>query len=495
MSETHGLKLNVPRTILVGLAFFTICMFWQVYDSLMPLFLKDFDFGATLRGVIMALDNVLAVVLLPFMGIWSDRFPMKLRNKVGRRMPFIVCGSVLAASMFMLVNFAHNERNLALMLAATAFVLVFMCLYRSPAVALMPDVTPKPIRSNANAIINLMGTIGGVITLLLMQFLLKTEADPVTKKELYIVGNNWVLVSIISSLMILATIIMILKVRENRFAEESHKLMQENGLVDDEEEKPKEKQSMKKVLGTLTRPQLKSLIFILLSVFLWYMAYNALTTHFSVFSLSVIKVKFTMPLLVANAAAFVMFLPAVKIGKKLGRKKTVMLGVTMMIVGLAFASIFLLATINIDVIKVIMYPTFILVGGGWATINVHSYIMCVELSDENTTGTYTGLYYAFSMTAQIITPILAGLVMDYISVIGLVPYSLVFACLALFTMTFVRHGNVDDGNHDKEDAQSKKESKNDLYEIETDELTETEAINLALLDESTEEADDLKENG
>lgn len=492
MSDTHGLKLNVPRTVLVGLAFFTICMFWQVYDSLMPLFLKDFDFGATLRGVIMALDNVLAVLLLPFMGIWSDRFPMKLRNKVGRRMPFIVCGSVLAACTFMLVNFAHNSRNLALMLAATAFVLVFMCLYRSPAVALMPDVTPKPIRSNANAIINLMGTIGGVITLILMQFLLKTEADPATG-ELYIVGSNWILVSIISGLMIIAAVVMVLKVRENRFAEESRKIMAELKVTDDEEEAPKEKQSMKKVLGTLTRPQLKSLIFILLSVFLWYMAYNALTTHFSAFSLSVLKAKFTLPLLVANAAAFVMFLPAVKIGKKLGRKKTVMLGVSMMIAGLAFASVFLLAGASAGVIKVIMYPTFVLVGGGWATINVHSYIMCVELSDESTTGTYTGLYYAFSMTAQIITPILAGLVMDYISVIGLVPYSLVFACLALVTMIFVRHGNADDGsdNHGAE----KEKYEDELSALETDELTETEALNLALLDESSEEADDLKENG
>ena len=212
MEETAEtkIKLNVPRTILVGLAFFTISMFWQIYDSLMPLFLRDFGMGATLRGLIMALDNVLAVVLLPFMGILSDRFPAKLRSKFGRRMPFIVTGSVLAAATFMLVNYAHNIMNLALMLASTAFVLVFMCLYRSPAVALMPDVTPRPIRSNANAVINIMGTVGGVITLILMQFLLKTEE--LANGELYVTGNNWVLVSIISGLMILAAIVMIIKV-------------------------------------------------------------------------------------------------------------------------------------------------------------------------------------------------------------------------------------------------------------------------------------------
>ena len=191
----------------------------------------------------------------------------------------------------------------------------------------------------------------------------------------------------------------------------------------------------------------------------------------------------------SNAAAFVMFLPAVKIGKKLGRKKTVMLGVSMMILGLAFASVFLLCGAGAELIKVIMYPTFVLVGGGWATINVHSYIMCVELSDESTTGTYTGLYYAFSMTAQIITPILAGLVMDYIAVIGLVPYSLVFACLALVTMIFVRHGNAEEIKSDENGGES------ELTELDTSEFTETEALNSALSDEYSEAADDLRENG
>ena len=150
---------------------------------------------------------------------------------------------------------------------------------------------------------------------------------------------------------------------------------------------------------------------------------------------------------------------------------------------------FLLCGAGAELIKVIMYPTFVLVGGGWATINVHSYIMCVELSDESTTGTYTGLYYAFSMTAQIITPILAGLVMDYIAVIGLVPYSLVFACLALVTMIFVRHGNAEEIKSDENGGES------ELTELGTSELTETEALNSALSDEYSEAADDLRENG
>ena len=439
-----ALKLNVKRTLLVGLAFFAISMFWQVYDTIMPLFLKNFGLGYTERGIIMALDNVLAVVLLPFMGGLSDHMPEKFRSKWGRRMPFIVVGSVLGAVSFMLVNFAHNQHNLVLMLVTTAFVLLCMCSYRTPAVSLMPDVTPKPIRSSGNAVINIMGTIGGVVSLVLMTFLNKFS-EPNAAGETFLIGNNWALIGIICGMMILTTVIMILKIKENKFVDECQAKMKELGLVEEEEkeEKPKKKASIKSVLGSLSKAELVSLIFILGSVFLWFFAYNALTTHFSSFAIDVLKEKaFTLPLLIANAAAFIMFIPSSIIGKKIGRKKTIILGIGMIIVGLAFSSIFLISGADASVLKVAMYPTFILVGGGWATINVHSYIMCVELSSEKTTGTYTGLYYAFSMTAQILTPILAGVVMDNIGARYLVPYSLIFACLALTTMVFVRHGNA-----------------------------------------------------
>ncbi len=452
MEETEKLKLNVKRTVLVGLAFFTISMFWQIYNNLMPLFLQDFNFNSTITGLIMAMDNILAVVLMPFLGNFSDRFPKKLRGKFGRRMPFIVVGSVLAALTFMLVNYAHNVHNLALMLATTAFVLVFMCAYRSPAVALMPDVTPHPIRSTGNAVINIMGTVGGVITLLLMQVFLVTEtgADGVGR----IVGNNWALVSIVSGMMILATVVMILKVRENKFAEDAANQLKRAGIAPEEEQSEQPKMSIVQALKTLNKPQLISLVFILLSVFMWYMAYNALETHFSRFSLNVLGEKFTLPLLVANAAAFIMFIPAVEIGRRIGRKKTVMLGVLLMGTGLLFASICLISGMSTRVLKFVMYPTFVLVGGGWATINVHSYIMCVELSTESTTGTYTGMYYAFSMTAQIITPVLAGLVIDYVSPIGLVPYSLVFTAIAFVTMIFVKHGNATPVLQDEKSAET-----------------------------------------
>lgn len=441
MEKNTQLKLNIKRTILVGLAFFAISMFWQVYDNIMPLFLKDFGLGYTERGIVMALDNILAVVLLPFMGGLSDHMPAKLRSKFGRRMPFIVVGSTLGAVSFMLVNFAHNSHNLVLMLVTTAFVLLCMCFYRTPAVSLMPDVTPKPIRSSGNAVINIMGTIGGVISLVLMTVLNKyTTIDG----EKFITGNNWLLIGLICGMIILTTVIMIFKIKENKFVEECQAKMQELGLAEQEsDDEPKKKMSIRKVLGTLSKAEIKSLAFILGSVFLWFFAYNALTTHFSVFALEVLEHEsFTLPLLIANAAAFIMFIPSSIIGKKIGRKKTIILGIGMIILGLAFSSVFLIIGVDASLLQIVMYPTFILVGGGWATINVHSYIMCVELSSEKTTGAYTGLYYAFSMTAQILTPILAGVVMDNIGARFLVPYSLIFACLALTTMSFVRHGNA-----------------------------------------------------
>lgn len=435
------LKLNIGKTVLVGLAFFTITMFWQVYDSMMPLFLDDFNFLAWERGLVMALDNIFALFLLPFMGLLSDRFPMKLRSKLGRRIPFIVCGSVLASLTLLLVNFAHNERILWLMLSLTAFMLVFMCLYRTPAVALMPDVTPKKIRSQANTVINIMGTVGGFITLILMTFLnKKTETGN-------LIGSNWPLIIIISGLMILSTIIMIFKVRENKLVEEKKKYLESMGISEDEdlddEDKTKQKGSTFNVLKSLPKPQRRSLFFLLASVFLWYMGYNAITSHFSIFSNRVLDMNFTLPLMVAQGAAFIMFVPASILGKKIGRKNTILIGIGLMVLGLAFSSA-LLFFAPISVIKIAMFPAFVLVGAGWATINVHSYVMSVEMADKNVTGVFTGLYYTFAMSAQAVTPFLVGIVMDYISDKMLLPYALIFLCFAFITMVMVKHGNTSD---------------------------------------------------
>ncbi len=436
-------KLNVWRTVAVGLAFFTVSMFWQVYDSIMPYFLLDFGLGATLRGLVMTIDNVLALVLLPFMGLLSDRFPMKLRSKFGRRIPFIVCGTTLASATFLLVNFAHNKRMLALMLVLAAFMLVFMSLYRTPAVALMPDITPKVIRSQANTVINVMGVIGGFVALIVMTFCITYETRIIGGESVEVIaGSNWVLIGLICGIMMLCVIIMAIKVKENKFVEDKIKYLQELNIVEDEEVDKKKKTGTLNLLRTLKRPQLKSLMFLLVSVFLWYMSYNAVSTHFSVFAQNELNVaSFTLPLMVVQVAAFIMFFPATLIGKKIGRKNTVLLGVVLMLIGFSFSSV-LVFVAPPNVVKVAMYPVFVLVGCGWATINVHSYVMSVEMADSENTGVFTGLYYTFSMAAQALSPTLAGLFMDYIDDKTLLVYCAVFILLALFTMIFVRHGNA-----------------------------------------------------
>ena len=160
------MKLNTKRTCLVGLAFLSICAFWNLYDFVIPLVLKNtYHLGDTWSGVVMAMDNILALFLLPVFGALSD----KANTRIGRRMPFILGGTVAAAALMLALPIVIRDGALPVFLVCLGLLLVAMGTYRSPAVALMPDVTPKPLRSKGNAIINLMGAVGGVFTLLLIK--------------------------------------------------------------------------------------------------------------------------------------------------------------------------------------------------------------------------------------------------------------------------------------------------------------------------------------
>lgn len=434
------LKLNIGRTVLVGLAFFTICIFWQIYDNLMPLFLANFDMEWGLIGLVMAGDNILALILLPTMGRLSDRS----KSKFGRRMPFIVVGSVLASITLLLVNFAHNEHILWLLLSSTIFLLVFMCLYRTPAVSLMPDITPKPIRSKANAVINIMGTLGGIVALGLTMFLLEPVNHPDGLLTPYnmpiqvVPTGNWLLISAVSVLMIIAVIIMIFTVRENEFVAKKQELLKRANINEDEGE-----QGVKAKGTGMTKQELRSYILILASVFLWFMGYNAASTYFSAFSLNILgEDNFSLPLIIANAAAFIMYIPASFIGTKIGRRKTILLGIAMVAGGLLLGALMILFVKDLPTLKFIMYPVFILVGAGWATINVHSYVMSVELAKKGSTGMFTGMYYTFSMGAQALTPVIAGLLFRWWDKGMLFFYSALFVGLSFITMFFVKHGNA-----------------------------------------------------
>lgn len=408
------MKLNYKRTFIVGLAFLSISSFWQLYDGLIPLILKNtFKIGDTFSGVVMALDNILALFMLPLFGALSD----KLSTPIGRRMPFIIGGTALAVISMSFLPLGDNLINLPLFLAALFITLVSMSIYRAPAVALMPDVTPKPLRSKANAVINLMGAIGGVVSLVLIALLVPKEGKPDYTPIFLIIG----------ALMAVAVVILVLTIKENKLAAEMKKL---NGHSEETAEEETEKTK-------LPADVKKSLLFILFSVFLWFMSYNAVTTAFSKYAQGYLGIAgggFAANQLLATVSAVIAFIPVGIVSSKLGRKKVILFGVVLMFASFTAACFF---TSYSPLLSIIL----VLVGIGWASINVNSYPMVVEMAKGSDVGKFTGYYYAFSMSAQILTPILSGAFLEYVGYWTLFPYAAAFMIFAFITMLFVRHGD------------------------------------------------------
>ena len=411
------MKLNYKRTILVGFAFFLISAFWQAYDTIVPLILTNkFDMQQTYSGVIMSLDNIFAVVLLPIFGTLSD----KTMTKFGRRTPYITVGTVLAAFFLIILGFTPT---LVLFIFVLLGCLLSMATFRSPAVALMPDVTVKPLRSKGNAIINLMGTAGGMLVLG-FGIVFKTSTAGKTDFSAYLIS--------VSVLMIVALVVFLLTVNEPLWSREAD---EENAKLD-LESSAKESGEEKVSFGKLSKSELTSLILILASVALWYIGYNAITSKYSVYATEVLKVPYTVTLLVAQGAAIVSYVPVGIIASKFGRKKTILAGVLMLTTAFAAASF-----IKEGTTPIAMYVLFSLAGIGWATINVNSFPMVVELAKGGDVGKYTGFYYTASMTAQIVTPILSGFLVDKIGWEIFFPYAAFFAGCAFITMFFVKHGD------------------------------------------------------
>ena len=500
------MKLNYKRTILVGFAFFLICAFWQAYDATIPVILTNkFGMSQTASGIIMALDNILAVFMLPIFGALSD----KCRSKKGKRTPFITIGTTVAAVLLVALAFVDGAqmRNLtdisaiddpaalsviydqqadatlqtpegkefvlsdvmskedftaitseisypdgsneinpmytnyvvparqACAATATAAqpvpmylfiglllaLLIAMAIFRSPAVALMPDVTVKPLRSKANAVINLMGTAGGILVLVL-GIVFATSA---VKNAMM---NYYLYYGIIAALMLGALAIFVLNVREPQWAKE----MQEASLVLDNEE-PEENGEKRR----LTKSEITSMLLILASVALWYIGYNAVTSKYSLYASSVLGMDYNTTMLIAQGAAIVAYLPAGMVASKIGRKKTILGGVVMLAAAFAIAA-FMRAGSPVLLMNVL----FALAGIGWATINVNSFPMVVEMCSGADIGKFTGYYYTASMAAQVITPIFSGYLMDQMGMVVLFPYAAIFAGLAFVTMFFVKHGDT-----------------------------------------------------
>ncbi len=441
------MKLNTKRTVLVGFAFLSICAFWQMYDSVVPLMLaNNFHLNESLTGVIMAADNVLALFLLPLFGGFSDR----INTRIGRRMPFIIGGTLMAVIMMNILPFFANHyfTNPSVGLIAgfvivLGLLLVAMGTYRSPAVALMPDVTPKPLRSKGNAIINLMGAIGGLIYLGITAVLYSkgniekyfTLGIITTENGVQAaVVNYQVLFAVVSGIMVVSVGILFATIREP-------KLSAENCAY--EAQHPEENLTTTAEDGTekLPKPVKRSLAFLLVSISLWYIGYNGVTTWFSTYISRIMGEGIggaSKCLLVATAGAIVSYIPVGSIASKIGRRKTILGGVALL-AGSFLAGF--VVTVNATSITPPMYILFALVGVAWAAINVNSLPMVVEMCKGSEVGKFTGYYYTFSMVAQVVTPILAGTLLKHVSYKILFPYAAFFSACSFVTMLFVKHGD------------------------------------------------------
>lgn len=423
------MKLNYKRTILIGMAFLSISAFWQMYDNVIPLILKNtFGMGETITGAIMAADNVLALFLLPIFGALSD----KVSTPIGKRMPFIVGGTALAFIFLMILPWADKTQNLVLFVGGLFILLISMGTYRSPAVALMPDLTPKPLRSKANAIINLMGAIGGVYTLIMIKVMVGGGERP----------NYLPLFLSVGLFMVVSVVLLFFTIKENKLRKEidiedveSEKIS--NIKEDSAENTKKSNVTENKKSGKLPKDVQKSLVFILLSVAFWFIAYNAVTTAFSRYATHVWGLEgggYADCLLIATVAAIISYIPIGIIASKIGRKKMILIGIVLL--GSCFLAAGLYNTYHWT-----MVIFFGIIGFAWASIGVNSYPMVVEMSSAGDVGKYTGLYYTFSMSAQVITPILSGFLLENVSYRTLFPYSVTFCVLAFITMSQVKHGD------------------------------------------------------
>lgn len=499
------MKLNYKRIILVGFAFFLIQAFWQAYDNTIPMILTNkFGMSQAWSGAIMALDNVLALFMLPLFGAISD----KHHSKWGRRTPFIVVGTLIAAVMLIALSFVDNAQlhhisdvaaiddpaaletiydreadetlltpggqkfvlsrqftkeeftqirsqitmdgaavtnpdytnyvmparqacawdatakspvTLVFFIALLLVILVSMAVFRSPAVALMPDVTLKPLRSKANAVINLMGSAGGILVLVLgMVFATSAVRNSLMSYTGYF--------AVIAAIMLAALVVFMLAVRENEWAAEMQQQSVELGLEDKEEAATGERK--------LSVDEVKSLIFLLLSIVLWFFGYNAVTSKYSVYASNILHKDYNLTLIIAQAAAIISYLPVGFIASRVGRKKTILAGVVMLTAAFTTASF-----MSAESPTMLMNAMFALAGIAWATINVNSFPMVVEMCSGGNVGKYTGFYYTASMAAQVATPMLSGLLMDRMGMHVLFPYAAVFTALAFVTMLFVRHGD------------------------------------------------------
>ena len=423
------LKLNVRRTALIGFAFFGILLLWQVYDSWCPTFLTDifarhiYDMSSAelkasdpskilnvqwIVGIIMACDNLAALILLPLFGNLSDRTV----TPIGKRMPYILVGTFVSAIAFPFIPLFFHRNNIAGMVITMAIVLIFMMMYRNPAVALMPDITPKPLRAKANGIINIMGYFGGAFaTVLGIFFVLSSYVNaPVTERSIWTIELPFIVASL---LMLISALLLFATIKENQIEEEirdelelGEKLAAVETPIDDDRPMSKANKTM--------------LLAILGAEFLWFMSDNALGTYignYVIYHLQSVSSATMVLTILGGLASVIGFGIAGGIADRIGRKWTISSGLAITFVGLVVMC-FVAPTGKVVgehgefTFPALLYAVWVLKGFGMALVHNCSFPMVVELCSSKKIGKFTGYYYAASMSAQTITPVLLGLVLN-----------------------------------------------------------------------------------
>ncbi|MBE6994651.1 MAG: SLC45 family MFS transporter [Ruminococcaceae bacterium] len=424
--KAPALRLNYRRTFLIGFAFFGILLLWQVYDSWCPTFLTDifarrlYDLSSAqlkasdpakilnvqwIVGIIMACDNLAALILLPIFGSLSD----KTKTPIGKRMPYILVGTLVAALAFPFIPLFFHLNNIAAMVAMMAVVLMFMMMYRSPAVALMPDITPKPLRARANGVINIMGYLGGAFATVLGIFLKLSDYinAPDAGRKLLTIEVPFAVASL---LMAISAFVLYATIKENRIAEEmkdelalGEQLAAVETPVDDD--------------APMSRANRAMLLAILGAEFLWFMADNAIGTYIGNYVIYYLNASSgaTMYLtIIGGLASVIGFAIAGAIADRVGRKWTVSSGLALTVLAVVFMC-FVTPTGRVvgqngeHAFPAALYIVWLLKGFGMALVHNCSFPMVVELCSSKKIGKFTGYYYAASMSAQTLTPVLLGL--------------------------------------------------------------------------------------
>jgi maltose/moltooligosaccharide transporter len=413
------------KTFLLGFGFMGISMIWSMYNAYVPVFLREtFGMRFSLVGGIMTIDNIFAIALLPFLGALSDR----THTRIGKRRPYLLVGAPLALIFFVFIPFANLWQSLGLMMLTVILMNLSMALFRSPVIALMPDITPSEHRSQANGIINFMGGVGA----LLVYFGGKPLYDADIRLPFIVAGL----------VMFAASMLVVIVVKDDVSEPPSR-----DSFADGGEKKVSLKATFQELLENLKDVVKgeKSLLFVLLSIFLWFVGFNSVETFFTSYAKFYMGLEESTGALILGiySASFIVFsIPAGFIGSGIGRRNTIRIGLLMLIVLLSVA-VFFTSFLPVAIL-------FALAGGGWAFVNVNSLPMVVDMTTAEKIGGYTGLYYFFSQAANIVAPPVGGTVMDIFTrngqnpggYVSLLFFAAFFFLLAIIIMTFVRRGEA-----------------------------------------------------